>query len=98
MMFCLNYLSDYEISNQCTNHCLSERSDCIAPCLNNSTCLYECDVAFGACFNSCPCQIWCPEGCHNCDSPFCKCSEPDNNDEYRQCEERIKFDQLKLKF
>ena len=59
------------------------------PELTNQTCLYECDQDFGVCFNSCPCQRDCPQGCAQCKSAFCQCHSGLPSPEYIECEERV---------
>ena len=52
----------------------------------NLECLITCDSAHGDCFNSCPCHIFCPEGCRQCpDSPYCVCSAEETIEDKAKC-------------
>ena len=90
------FVCDSDLTSSCTEYCWSHRTECIEICSADSLCIFQCELEFGDCFDYCPCQSGCPQGCQNCNSPFCKCLDPENSDEYIECEERVteSFDKI----
>ena len=84
----LNFLSDSDLTDECTEHCLTERLNCVGTCMGDSSCLYDCDIVLGNCIYRCPCQIGCPLGCAGCESSFCNCRYPESNSDYLECQEK----------
>ena len=39
-------------------------------------------LSFPACYSSCPCFEYCPNGCDGCPNPICSCNEPQKNNSY----------------
>ena len=84
----LTDLSDLGPADDCLDFCITERTSCKQTCFND-LCYSECNVSFEQCVDTCPCRKSCPSGCLGCSSDFCKCSDPENDPDYVECEERI---------
>ena len=75
-------------ADECLDFCIAERNSCKEQC-SSSLCNSECNHYFEFCVDSCPCRKNCPSGCSDCVSEFCRCSDPQNDPDYIECEERI---------
>ena len=87
-----SYFSDEELGLECLDSCLLDYYECKEKCAGNSSCKLDCGIDLTNCLNSCPCQGDCPTGCEQCESDFCQgvqCRDPEANEDYIACEERI---------
>ncbi|CAG5105163.1 Oidioi.mRNA.OKI2018_I69.chr1.g1891.t1.cds [Oikopleura dioica] len=77
---------DQEIGNLCESNCKEDLLTCLENC-STAACQEECYLADVLCETKCPCNIYCPDGCENCDHPLCNqpsCLE-ENELEYANC-------------
>ncbi|CAG5110039.1 Oidioi.mRNA.OKI2018_I69.chr2.g4490.t1.cds [Oikopleura dioica] len=61
---------DQELGDQCVSNCQGDLSTCLASC-SDASCQEQCYNNFNTCSFRCPCNIFCPEGCKDCDNPIC---------------------------
>ena len=50
------FLSDFELIKPCNDHCITNRDVCYGLCDEETNCLFQCEIDFGECVHSCPCQ------------------------------------------
>jgi hypothetical protein len=61
---------DQDLADQCEAGCSADLGNCIVGC-SNADCQESCFNVYNNCSFRCPCNIFCPDGCVDCDNAIC---------------------------
>ncbi|CAG5108258.1 Oidioi.mRNA.OKI2018_I69.chr1.g3710.t1.cds [Oikopleura dioica] len=86
---------DQELGDLCESNCLDGLSSCLSDCLSDAGCQEQCYTSFNNCSFRCPCNIFCPDGCKDCENEICPddtCPDQNLADECEaKCSETLEY-------
>ena len=88
------YFSDKVVGHECANECYTHMTDCRLKCASQTECMIQCDLDLEKCTMACPCHENCKQGCSDCQSKYCKCSQDGAIEDKQQCLSRYEVKAL----
>ncbi len=67
---CVDGCPDQDLADQCEGKCSADLGTCLSGC-SNADCQENCFNNYNNCSFRCPCNIFCPNGCVDCENEIC---------------------------